>query len=428
MNRIEWAKQHRYRCVLPLSTTNIRRLDAESVSMGCCCNGEYQTQQTWTGFLPKLLDSMSRDQPTPACQRCYTEEQQGNQSERIKTLLQMDDRSWQDFTVHGRCRQHEVGIFLSNLCPLACRSCQASESSTYGKITKTTASWTPQQNMVDDATWFDAVTSKLTTVHANYEHPKVHLIGGETLVQPGLDQILDWMINTGISDRFTVAMTTSLAVNLTKAVRDRLQRFAKVELSLSIDSVGDNYHYVRWPSRFNKIEQNLTELQAWRSMLPQLDCSLNPVFSLSNIFYLDDYLDYWLAHPAALEIWPIHLWKPEHLAIENIAPEYQTQLVDYLSSICTHAFFDRGRGQVLLDLITSMMSATMTDSDKMFCYHMVWMADYDRRTGLQLPIYNLRLWNLLTPKHQQLYLDQLQLADTSLPLELSVGATISYPV
>ena len=85
-------------------------------------------------------------------------------------------------------------------------------------------------------------------------------------------------------------------------------------------------------------------------------------------------------------------------------------------------------GQIVLQIFRKDYCTTRRMSDekrKKFCFE---KGPASRRTGLQLPIYNLRLWNLLTPKHQQLYLDQLQLADTSLPLELSVGATISYPV
>ena len=66
---------------------------------------------------------------------------------------------------------------------------------------------------------------------------------------------------------------------------DYFKKFKFVRFNLSIDSVGTNYHYVRWPARFEKIERNVEHII--NTLEPyKFGCSLDPVFSLNNIFYI----------------------------------------------------------------------------------------------------------------------------------------------
>lgn len=426
MDLVQWTRDNPVACPLPQTTTMVRR-GLSKLEVGCCCNIARHTQDTWPEFLDQLTANMKTGQPTSACGICYREDANGNQSERARAILKSQD-DYTDFTSGMSPRHHDVHIKLGNLCPLACRSCQASESSTYARLTKTSAPDDRSNEILDDPELFLWIQQQLIRVYENYENPTVHLIGGETLVQPGMGVILDWLIDRGMSHKFTVAITTSLAVNLTQDLRDRLAKFYHTGLSLSIDSVGDNYRYVRWPVHFSKVENNLEMLKSWRSQIPRMFLSLNPTFSISNIFYLDQYLDYWIKQDPLLNIWPIHLWYPQWLAVENLAPEYQPRLVEYIDQVCDHEFFTTGKADVLLGLLRSMQTAKLADTDDQFCYSMAWMADYDRRTGLTMEGLNSRLWQILSQKHKQIYLDQLAKADLSLSIHQSVYHAIDFKI
>lgn len=392
-----------------------------NLDIGCCCNIQYQAHTGWHQFLDDLETSMQTSQESPACMRCYQEESNGYQSERVRALLQLDQETFEQYAAGVRIQQHEIGIKLGNLCPLACRSCKPSESTTYGKITKTQPQNPGQSDVFAHQESFDWIKKQLRWVWDNYSNPTIHLIGGETLVQPSLYLILDWLVQQNMAQKFTVAMTTSLGVNLTDRLKDCLWRFNHISLSLSIDSVGENFHYVRWPSRFDKIEQNLSVLRDWIIESPKLFLSLNPVFSISNIFYLDQYLDYWHQYESYLPIWPIHLYEPEHLAVENIPPEYQPRLLSYLEDVMQHNYFDRDQTQTLRQQIQSFCDSKLTQDDDVFCYAMAWMSDYDKRTGLTMAQYNSRLWNMLNDKHRNIYQDQYNLANTMISIHESLG-------
>lgn len=420
MDRIAWARANPVACPLPQTTTNVRLNRPGQLDVGCCCNIQYQPHPQWSEFLSDLRTSMDEQRRFPACALCYREESRGYQSERVRAILQMGDETFASYANGVTVNHHEIGISLGNLCPLACRSCQPSESSTYGKITKTSVD-SIRQDVFQDPDLFDWIKQKLQWVHSNYSDPTIHLIGGETLVQPGLYAIMDWLIEQDMAQRFTVAMTTSLAVNLSDRLKHSLSKFYHVAFALSIDSVGDNFHYVRWPSRFDKIEQNLKLLRSWTDTIPRLSLSLNPVFSISNVFYLEEYLDYWHRYPLDMPIWPLHMWSPEYLAVENMPPEYQPALLQYLHRVKLHDYFKSRTADTLLQQIQSFCDSKLADDDDIFCHGMVWMADYDKRTGLTMAEHNDRLWNVLTPKHRQIYLDQLQRANTMISIYESVS-------
>lgn len=362
---------------------------------------------------------MDQGLPSAACALCYQEESHGYQSERVRAILQLDDENFSAFTSKINLQHHEVGVNLGNLCPLACRSCQSSESSTWSKITKIPQPNSCRSDILTDSVLFEWIKHRLRWVHENYANPTVHLIGGEPLVQTGLYVILDWLIEQELAQDFTVAMTTSLSVNLTEKLRQRLAQFHHVGLSLSIDSVGHNFHYVRWPSQFHKIEQNLQLLRSWTDQIPRLTLSLNPVFSISNVFYIDQYLDYWQHHD--MPIWPLHLWSPDHLAVENIAPQYQPTLLQYLDTVKQHCYFEQHSADTLIQQIQSFCDSQLASTDDIFCRSMAWMADYDKRTGLTMAQYNGRLWDLLTEKHRDIYLDQFKRANIMISIDESVS-------
>ena len=425
MNRIEWARANPVACPLPHTITMVRPTE-DGLMVGYCCNIQRHSHNDWEDFVVQLKTNMALGRPTVDCKRCYQEDTEGKQSERVRAILELKD-NYEDVISGTSLEHHEIHINLGNLCPLACRSCQASESTTYGKITKTTVPVLAKE-IVDDQEWYAWVKQRLIKVYENFDDPTVHFIGGETLVQPRLVVILDWLIDSQMAHKFTVALTTSLAVNLTQDLIQRLLKFYHVGLCLSIDSTGDNYHYVRWPVQFSKVQHNLEVLKSWRQLLPRTTVALTPVFSIGNIFYLDQYLDYWIKNDPLMNIYPIHLWWPDHMAVENLAPEYQSRLVEYIDDICKHDYFSTGKADVLLSLLQSFKDAKRADTDQLFCYNMLWMADYDARTGLHMEKFNTRLWQMLSQQHKKIYLDQKQKANISLPINHSVSRATAFQI
>ena len=180
----------------------------------------------------------------------------------------------------------------------------------------------------------------------------------------------------------------------------------------SIDSIGDNYHYVRWPARFDKIENNLKTVALIITQNPKKFLfQVTPVFSLNNIFYAVDYLDWWEnwadQTQTELKLNAIHLYQPTHLMMENLPSQYRPILILTLEKCVDHNIFKKYKfTRVLHEYFISMLKILKNntqDTELAFVGYLKFTADYENRTGVNSYVLNSKLFNLLTHAHQHIY-------------------------
>ena len=302
--RTKWTLEHPTLCLLPYAVVDVRHSEnkKQKIYQTCCCNLDDSLFEPTTG--PDVFSEIKQQQlngvwPT-ACYKCLQEEQNGGQSERIRALVELPQDRFENFVRDQSISEFEFRVKFSNLCSLACRSCSASESSTFNKVTNADIDEQYEADIsYDDAHW-EFITTRIPELMQKAEHFFVHFIGGETLLQPGMFRLLNWMVDQGITNAVNLRLTTAMTVNPSDELLTLLAQFNSVDIILSIDSVGENYQYVRWPARFSKIEANLDAFISYGATLtvrngrkinaPKWKCAVSPVFSLNNIFYINDSL------------------------------------------------------------------------------------------------------------------------------------------
>jgi len=88
---------------------------------------------------------------------------------------------------------------------------------------------------------------------------RVFMTGGEpTIIQKNLEYI-DKIVSSGHSKDVELIFTTN-ATNINKKFREVGTEFKSVSYNVSIDAVGDLARYIRYPSDWKTIEQNLKSL------------------------------------------------------------------------------------------------------------------------------------------------------------------------
>jgi hypothetical protein len=193
---------------------------------------------------------------------------------------------------------------------------------------------------------------------------------------------------------------------------ERFAQFRHIEFLSSIDSVGENYHYVRWPARFNKVQDNLVTLESLCKQYPgKFSLSVSPVFSLNNIFYAADYLDWWeqWADQTQQNLWlsNIHLYEPELLMVESIAEQYRPQLIELLEKCVSHPVFQKyPRTEVLKEFFIAMLASVRnikTNNELLFAQYLKFTADYDNRTNTDSYVLNSKLFDILSDSHKHIY-------------------------
>ena len=217
-----------------------------------------------------VRSSMLQGNPVDGCDQCYQMECHNKVSGRQKQLLKIGVQleqfektlasspwvntfSAQEFTQLPQDWQIDLG----NYCNSACIFCHPNASSRLASEWKRIGfiDQLPLANWTDDPTLVDRFVAMLeASPHIQY----LHFIGGETLITPAFQTILEALIRSGLNRTATIGFTTNL-VTWNQQVVDLLVQFAGVNLGMSIEAFDTVNDYVRWPATLPKIHQTLDQ-------------------------------------------------------------------------------------------------------------------------------------------------------------------------
>jgi hypothetical protein len=423
--RLLWAEQNPTLCIYPYVTLDTRysEFSSEPVFKTCCCSLDDRTFVPSAGADPfaDIKEQQLNEQWPEACWRCKSEEDHGGASERVNGFLGYIEDRLKSFVEKQTLPEFELRVKFSNFCNLACRSCTETESSTWARITNTPASEQYEIDISTSPEHWELITTTILEKLPKVEHFYVHFIGGESLVQPGMKKLLNWMIAQGIAPRVHLRVTTALSVRPGYDLMSKMSQFRDVDINLSIDSVGDNYQYLRWPAKFEKIENNLATLMSHQNTLsivsgkktytPRWRCLITPVFSLNNIMYIDEFMTYWSAwfdqQHYSFPIQPINLIdRTQHLDIEALPIRYRATLIKFLQTCLEHKIFRKYPNQTRM--LFNFISSTIEELKNMPESHEQWLkflshnAYFDKKTDQSFAMLNERLYNLLDAPDKEL--------------------------
>ena len=419
-----WAIKSPAMCLAPYNTIDVRHSNNKTTDIyqTCCCNLDAKLFVPTPGtdaFAEIKQQQLDGTWPT-ACHLCQKEEQNGGQSERLRAFAEIPQDRFELFVEKQQVREFEFRIKFSNFCNLACRSCTPDESSTYAKITNTVIDKQYEVDISTDPAHWNFIVTQIPALLKQNHNFFVHFIGGETLVQPGMTKLLTWMVRTKLASKVSVRLTTAMTVCPSQELLDLLSQFRSVDINLSIDSVGENYQYVRWPARFSKIEFNLETLIGYNAPLvikngrkvraPLWKCAISPVFSLNNIFYIDDWLDYWhqwyQQHGFAFHNFVANMtMQTNHLDIQALPETYRPALAAHLRQCLTHPIFSAYPEQ--LAAVYTFLNFTIGELENNASDPELWQkflrhtAYFDQKTKLSFAKFNQRLYNILSTSDQE---------------------------
>jgi hypothetical protein len=444
--RVQWVLNHPSICLAPYTTVDVRHSDNKKTDIyqTCCCNlddGLFVPTPGPDAFANIKQQQLNGEWPV-ACYRCQKEEQNGGQSERVRAFVELSQDRFEQFVKDQTVSEFEFRIKFSNFCSLACRSCMPEESSTYAKITNTKVNDAFEIDISNDDGYWSFITSRIITLTKKTEFFFVHFIGGETLIQPGMIKLLQWMVRRGIAPNVHLRLTTAITVNPSTELLGLLSMFNSVDINLSIDSVGENYQYVRWPAKFAKIESNLETLIAYNAPLmvkkgrkirvPKWKCAVSPVFSLNNIFYIDDWLDYWYQwyqqHGIVFHNYVANMtMQTNHLDVQALPTQYRPNLSAVLKQCLTHPIFETYPTH--LAAIYTFLTLTIAELENNQYEPELWekflrhTAYFDQKTKLSFTEFNERLYNILTADDQEKFKTILINTNTSSSLTQAMSFT-----
>ena len=213
---------------------------------------QYWNSQQLDAIRQNFLDNKQ----DPGCWDCWDKEKRGFSSLRQHSN-QIYEKHISDVKAGKRYdTPFYLDLRLGNLCNLKCRMCVSEWSSQIADeiLKHPEIDWGHDKAdkkliELDDDTW-QTMDKWIPFVK------RVFMTGGEpTIIKRNLDYIQK-IIDTGYSKDIELIFTTN-ATNVNKDFLKLIKDFDKVHFSVSIDGTGDLANYIRFPSNWDKVKENL---------------------------------------------------------------------------------------------------------------------------------------------------------------------------
>ena len=262
----------------------------------------------------RIRKNILADKQDPGCIRCWQTEDNGAESYRTIWNNTLANGFHKDIMVEsmdddGYVRDPYVTFLdftMGNKCNLICRMCNIDNSNLWEKESKLLYNEDfniPTRNVsVVDRFLSDDFFTK------NFLYLKqVNFLGGEPLIIKEHSDFLRQCIKHNIAKNITLFYTTNLTV-----VKDELfdlwSEFKHIYLGVSIDGYNEVDDYIRYPSKWDKIEKNIEKVSGWKQEL-NMDLQIHSTFQALNVLNYDKLLE-WVYSLGDLGFWrlPFSNW------------------------------------------------------------------------------------------------------------------------
>ena len=363
-------KINRYFCVQPFVNTTTRIQGQNNV----CCNinsfeSTIKSQSPGKFFLSdrvkKMREKMLKGVKLDECSRCYYQESMVNNSHRIEYNkyynIKNDQQNEYYDKILKKLRLSDLDnplyaeLHISNLCNLKCLTCNERDSSKFHAENKLLG-------VSDDpsAEYSNFDINKYKALDSIIKRGLLFLDirGGETLMVPEVKKILT-EVEDDVAKNITLKIQTNGTIEPDKKWIEIFKKFKRTKVNLSIDAFGNDNHYVRFPSDWNKITATIKVLETHG-----IKFIVNTVVSNINLLLLDKLFG-WIQENKYLNYFYI-LESPEHFRPTNL-PQYLLDIaVKRLQNVSKD--FENKDCHPKLDDLINMCKSSGTDTHwQTFC-------------------------------------------------------------
>ena len=226
--------------------------------------------------LSQLKQDLLTGVKSPACNICWNIESAGQKSRRqfenifLDYKLDKDIEKIKQDCINNNSEILVYQIYTSNLCNQACVTCNSSSSTKWAEVER-------RMNFVPK----DAFFTDIDKLSINYKTARrIELLGGEPLFDPRTFDILELLVENNNTDCF-VSLVTNGSILLSTKYHELLSKFSDLNICISIDGVGPVFEYMRWPAKWDVLNQNIKN---YKTITKSLSVSYT-ISSLNAAYY-----------------------------------------------------------------------------------------------------------------------------------------------
>lgn len=237
--------------------------------------GTHSVEEIWNSeYMQDVRNKMLNGERPDACNVCWRLEDMGIQSSRQSAWAEFKHTKY-DMNLIKTVNPplpSSLELRLGNFCNLRCNSCWSLSSDRIRderhKIVDKNKNldpwlkneWTSEISLADNQNWlwwesdeFLETTKKLAPTLR-----RLYLTGGEpTLIKKNIE-IMQYILDSGNTSCY-IALTTNMT-NYNEKFFDVMSQFDHGELQISIDDVFDRNQYIRYPTNWKHVEDNIVKL------------------------------------------------------------------------------------------------------------------------------------------------------------------------
>lgn len=333
--------------------SEVLRLDKNTLAQGWAS----QTRQ-------EIRTSLNQSIRHANCQDCWAEEDAGRLS-----LRNIVNERFKDVEAY----QEQPRVFMlkpGNACNLACRHCNPYVSSgwykDHYKLTSTGSfvDYVKSYNYIRDG--YTADNDVWTTLGQwNDNIVYYDLYGAEPLL---IDPLLD-LLRSGNTEQ-------SIHVNTNGTIwqddfNDVFSKFKHVELGISIDAIGQQFDYMRYPAKWEHVLANLLKYKQLAEKHPSIDLSVCITASILNVYYLAEYVQFF--HNLGIEVGINFVHRPDYLNMRILPTKVKQTIIERLES----AGFKDG-WEIKIQHIINFLMLEHNNSEQLFDEFWKFTSGYDQ--------------------------------------------------
>ena len=309
-------------------------------------------QKAWNSdYMKNARLKMINGEVLEACTKCVEQEARGYKSMREESNR---ESNFNKVNADGSMdiMPYSLELHFGNVCNLKCKMCGQNYSNQIGKeilqigdkdqdflkwVYKQSGNvnnWT--NNLSVQYTWFqNQKTKKRLNEFVSQNITQLTIIGGEPTVIPEFYELLDYCYENDTLKDKDITLVTNLT-NTNPKMTKWLPQMKKWTIWASLDGIGDITEYIRYPSNFEKVKENL---DYYKKMLHEHGNGVivfSPAIQLLNIHQLDEMLKWFIdfsdgAWGDKFDVsWMAQVWYPRICNYDTAPRQYRLMVADKL--------------------------------------------------------------------------------------------------
>lgn len=227
-------------------------------------------------FQQKLRSMSLRGEMIEGCQKCNRHEKMGLRTLRNQANSELPRRGTEGLRVEPEDIQY-LEIFIGNVCNLKCMTCDPSLSSSW-EMDYNNLGWSVPR--ARDHVNYESLIPRLPRLN------HIKFVGGEPILNRHHFDVLS-SIPQATARRMRLTYNTNVMAWPKSDLLNIWKQYETIDLILSIDGFGTVNDYIRFPSRWNQIEENTRNYFEFAKTHPGFRISVNCTVSIYNVFSLD---------------------------------------------------------------------------------------------------------------------------------------------